>query len=175
MVVVRVTWAISTLCTYKISPQQVVGIQVISTTRSVAGFVYDTYRQLEATRWRRGCVHMFVTHCPTVTLQLHNFDFFMTYRTSSLCTVAWQLARFLVTQRFARSLGDSWASCTLLQLQDVTDITWWVKPSFRPSFHESTKCCIVLRSMNGWQVSLTLCDHIWHVSSRSGVTCCYLL
>jgi len=73
--------------------------------------VYDTHRTVDATRSRHGWVHMFITHCPTVTLQLHNFDLFRTCRTSSFCTVAWQLARFQLTRRIARSLGDSWASC----------------------------------------------------------------
>ena len=41
----------------------------------------------------------------TLTLQLHNFDLFMTCRTSSFSTVAWQLARFQLARRFARSLG----------------------------------------------------------------------
>ena len=76
-------------------------------------FVYDTYRTMEATPLRHGWVHMFITHCPTVTLQLHNFNLFRTCRTSSFCTVAWQLARFQLTRRIARSLGDSWASCTI--------------------------------------------------------------
>jgi len=74
-------------------------------------FVYDTYRTMEATRSRHGWMHMFITHSRTVTLQLHNFDFFRTCRTSSFCTVAWQLARFQLIRRIARSLGDSWASC----------------------------------------------------------------
>jgi len=74
-------------------------------------FVYDTYRTMEATRLRHGWVHMFITHWPTLTLQLHNFDLFRSCRTSSFCTVAWQLARFQLTRRIARSLGDSWASC----------------------------------------------------------------
>jgi len=74
-------------------------------------FVYDTYRTMEVTRTRHGWVHMYITHCPTVTLQLRNFDLFRTSRTSSYCTVAWQLARFQLTRRNARSLGDSWASC----------------------------------------------------------------
>ena len=52
-------------------------------------------------------VHMFITHRPTLSLQLHNFDLFWTCRTSSFCTVAWQLARFQLTRRIARSLGDS--------------------------------------------------------------------
>jgi len=36
---------------------------------------------------------------------------FKTCRTSSFCTVAWQLARFQLTRRIARSLGYSWACC----------------------------------------------------------------
>jgi len=48
----------------------------------------------KATRSRHGWVHTFITHCPTVTLQLHNFYLFRTCRTSSFCTVAWQLANF---------------------------------------------------------------------------------
>ena len=39
-------------------------------------FVNDTYKTMEATRSRHGWVHMFMTHRPTVTLQLHNFDLF---------------------------------------------------------------------------------------------------
>ena len=42
----------------------------------------------------------------------------MTCRTSSFCTVAWQLARFQLTRRIARSLGDSWASCTISRCND---------------------------------------------------------
>ena len=46
------------------------------------------------------------------TGQLATADtWFRTCRTSSFCTVAWQLARFQLTRRIARSLGDSWASC----------------------------------------------------------------
>jgi len=74
-------------------------------------FVYDTYKTMEATRSRHGWVHMFITHRPTLTLQLHNFDLFRTCRRRSLCTVSWQLARFQLTRRIARSLEDSWASC----------------------------------------------------------------
>jgi len=75
-------------------------------------FVYDTYKTMKVTRMRHGWVHMFITHRPTLTLQLHNVDLFRTSRTSSFCTVAWQLARFQLTRRIARSLGDSWASWT---------------------------------------------------------------
>jgi len=55
-------------------------------------FVYDTYKTMKATRRRHGRVHMVITHRPTLTLQLHNFDLFKTCSTSSFCTVAWQLA-----------------------------------------------------------------------------------
>ena len=56
--------------------------------------------------------HVYYT-LPTVTLQLHNFDLVRTCRTSSFGNVAWQLARFQLTWRIARSLGDSWVSCTV--------------------------------------------------------------
>jgi len=79
-------------------------------------FVYDTYRTMEATRSRHGWVHMFISHCPIVTLHLHNFDLFRTCRTSSFCTTAWQLTRFQLTRRVARSLGDSWASCLCIHV-----------------------------------------------------------
>jgi len=47
---------------------------------------------MEATWSRHGWVHMFITHWPTVTLQLHNFVLIRTCRTklSSFCIVAWQ-------------------------------------------------------------------------------------
>ena len=54
-----------------------------------------------------------ITHCLRVNLQLHTIDLVRTCRISSFCTVAWQLARFQLTRRIARSLGDSWASCFL--------------------------------------------------------------
>ena len=76
-------------------------------------FVYDSCKTMKATHTRHGWVHMFTAHRPTWTLQLHNFDLFRTCRTSSFCTVAWQLARFQLTGRVARSIGDSWASCFL--------------------------------------------------------------
>jgi len=53
---------------------------------------------------------MFTTHRPTLTLQLHNFDLFVTCRTALLRD---KLARFQLTRRIARSLGDSLASCTV--------------------------------------------------------------
>jgi len=36
-------------------------------------FLYDTYRTVEATRSCHGGVHMFITHCPTVTLLIYVF------------------------------------------------------------------------------------------------------
>ena len=52
-----------------------------------------------------------ITHCLRLNLQLHTIDLVRTCRISSFCNVAWQLARFHLTRRIARSLGDSWASC----------------------------------------------------------------
>ena len=48
-----------------------------------------------------------ITHCLRLNLQLHTIDLVRTCRISSFCTVAWQLARFHLTRRIARSLGDS--------------------------------------------------------------------
>jgi len=55
-----------------------------------------------------------ITHCLWLNLQLHTIDLVRTCRISSFCTLAWQLARFQLTRRIARSLGDSWASCLTL-------------------------------------------------------------
>ena len=59
-------------------------------------------------------------HCLSrlrLNLQLHSIDLVRTCHISSFCTVAWQLARFQLTQRIARSLGDSWASCFLTAMK----------------------------------------------------------
>ena len=56
-------------------------------------------------------VGLFMTHCIQLNLQLHTIGLVRTCRVSSFCTVAWQLARLLLTRRIARSLGDSCASC----------------------------------------------------------------
>jgi len=53
-----------------------------------------------------------ITHCLRLNLQLHTIDLVRTCRISSFCTAAWQLARFQLTRRIARPVGDSWASCT---------------------------------------------------------------
>jgi len=52
-------------------------------------------------------VRLFMTHCLQLNLQLHIIGLVRTCRISSFCTVAWYLARLLVTRRIARSLGDS--------------------------------------------------------------------
>ena len=48
-----------------------------------------------------------ITHCLRLNLQLHTIDLVRTCRISSFCTVAWQLARFQLTRRIARSLDRS--------------------------------------------------------------------
>jgi len=72
-------------------------------------FVYDTWDNGS----RLGCVMvectLSVTHCLRLNLLLHTIDLVRTCRISSFCTIAWQLARFQLTRRIARSLGDSWA------------------------------------------------------------------
>ena len=73
---------------------------------------------MKATRTCHSWVHMFISHQPTLTLQRHNFNLFRTCRTSSFCTVAWQLARFQLTRRIAWSLGNSWP-CNLPHLYSV--------------------------------------------------------
>ena len=80
-------------------------------TQLVCGrFVYDTWdngSQLD--RVMVECT-LSITHCLRLNLQLHTIDLVRTC-IRSFCTVAWQLARFQLTRRIARSLGDSWASC----------------------------------------------------------------
>jgi len=84
-----------------------------------------TYKTMKATRSRHGWVHMFITHCLQLSFQLHNFDLFSTCHASSFCTVAWQLARFQLTQRIARSLGDSWASCNKSVFSLLRRLSTW--------------------------------------------------
>ena len=54
---------------------------------------------------------LFMTHCLWLNLQLYTISLVRTCRISSFCTVAWQLARLLLTKCITQSLGDSWASC----------------------------------------------------------------
>ena len=84
-------------------------------------------------------MHMFITHRPTLTLQLHNFDLFRTCRTSSFYTVVWQLAIFQLTRCIVWSLGDSWACCAP---------TWrvgsWLDLGIEDhSFHKNAACSLL--------------------------------
>ena len=77
--------------------------------------------------WDDECT-LSVAHCLGLNLQLHTIDFVRTY-ISSFCTVAWHLAWFQLTRHIARSLGDSWASCTAWCQRHVCeqlgqDCTW---------------------------------------------------
>ena len=72
-------------------------------------FIYDT--------WDNGSrLGRIMVQCrlPRLNLQLHTIDLVRTCCISSFCTAAWQLARFQLTRCIARSLGNSWASCTFL-------------------------------------------------------------
>ena len=76
-------------------------------------FVYDTW---DNGNWLDGVMvecTLSITHCLQLNFQLHTIDLVRTCRICSFCTVAWQLARFQLTRRIARSLGDSWASCII--------------------------------------------------------------
>ena len=78
---------------------------------------------------------LFMTHCLRLNLQLHTISLVRTCRISSFCTVAWQLARLLLTRRIAWSLGDSWASCLICRNWSIPGFLdglcllrgfWWV-------------------------------------------------
>jgi len=90
-------------------------------------FVYDTWDNGS----RLGCVMvectLSITHCLWLNLQLHTIDLVRSCRISSFCTVAWQLARFQLTQRITQSLGDSGASCQTKVLP-VKFILWSMSP-----------------------------------------------
>jgi len=49
---------------------------------------------------------LFMRHCLRLNLNFHTISLVRTC-ISSFCTVAWQLARLILTGRIARSLGDS--------------------------------------------------------------------
>jgi len=74
-------------------------------------FVYDTWDNgSRLGRVMDDCT-LFMTHCLRLNLQIHTISLVRTCRISSFCTVAWQLARLLLTRRIVRSPGDSWGSC----------------------------------------------------------------
>ena len=76
-------------------------------------YIVDLENFATASRRYTGDIHnstvvgLFMTHCLQLNLQLHTIGLDRTCRISSFCTVAWQLARLLLTRRIARSLGDS--------------------------------------------------------------------
>jgi len=116
-------------------------------------FVYDTYKTMKATRMRHGWVYMYITHRLTLTLQLRNFNLFRTCRTSSFCTVAWQLARYQLTQRIARSLGNSWASCSF---------AYRLGQAYLTSFYRAMLC---IRGTSHGPVSVSVCLSVTSWSS----------
>ena len=75
--------------------------------RHSKSLVYRWYTQLDRRRF------VYDTLPP---IKLPTIGLVRTCRISSFCTVAWKLARLLLTRRIAWSLGDSQASCTLLLL-----------------------------------------------------------
>ena len=81
---------------------------------------------------------LFMTHCLRLKLQLYIINLVRTCRISSFCTVAWQLARLLLTRRIARSLGDSGASCitwTTLKIHNARFMTHMNRDQLRdPTF-----------------------------------------
>ena len=142
------------------------------------GVSYDTYKTMEGTRTRHGRVHMFITHLPTLTLQLHNFDLFRTCRTSCFCSVAWQLGRFQLTRRIALSLGDSWASRFTSR-----GIAWpvYLLPNLcRVAARDVTWCSdraallTVCTVQCGWNVNFISANVRWRVpSSFAGFHWCF--
>jgi len=84
-------------------------------------YIVDLENFATASRWYTGDIHnstvvsLFMTHCLQLNLQLHTIGLVRTCHISSFCTVAWWLARLLLTRRITQSLGDSWASCSIWQ------------------------------------------------------------
>ena len=103
--------------------------------------------------WLSAHCTLSITHCLRLNLQLYTINLVRICRISSFCTVAWQLARFWLTRRIARSLGASWASCLtfcfravcffiIVSFGAVVSALW----AFLSSRHSSALycfCCIV--------------------------------
>jgi len=86
---------------------------------------------------------MLITRCPTVTLQLHNSDLFRTCRTSSFCTVAWQLARFQLTDAL---LGPS-------AIAELLVIGWCMCVYCKTSCRTSLCHCTLSSSCRRWHTA----------------------
>jgi len=71
-------------------------------------------RQWEPTRSRHGWVHIVRDTLPPTKPPTSSHQFGQDLSYKYFCTVAWQLAKLLLTRRITPSLGDSWASCTFL-------------------------------------------------------------
>ena len=86
-------------------------------------------------------VGLFMTHCLQLNFQLPTIGLVRTCRISSFCTVAWKLARLLLTRRIAWSLGDSQASCTLLLLAKPDCMFKY--DEWQRSGSGSSDCCVL--------------------------------
>ena len=86
------------------------------------------YRVVVECTW----VHVFITHRPTVTLQLHNFDLFRTCRTSS-CTLLcgnWQDFNWHDASRGSLTIAELLVYCRYLlkdQLKGPSDVEGFVR------------------------------------------------
>ena len=95
-------------------------MQVIYTTDR-RRFVYDTYNTMKATRICHGWVHMFTTHRPTLTLELHNFDLFRTCRTA-LLRGNWQDFNWHDASRGPSAIAELLVNCFRRHCSRVTSI-----------------------------------------------------
>ena len=94
-----------------------------------------------------------ITHCLRLNLQLHTIDLVRTCRISSFCTVAWQLARFQLTRRIARSLGDSWASCFIFDCGWPVLSLCWLCNFLLLLLTSSTTIWVTVRVLHFWRKS----------------------
>ena len=99
-----------------------------------------------------------ITHCLRLNLQLHTIDLVRTCRISSFFTVAWQLARFQLTRRIARSLGASWASCYPLSSVLLLWLTNFSRHEIACADVPLISCPLVYAELIEW--SLRLCAHV---------------
>ena len=139
-------------------------------------------------------VGLFMTHCLQLNFQLHTIGLVRTCRISSFCAVAWKLARLLLTRRIARSLGDSWASCTVcyarrLNLRCIQKLTYvvlkfpggcaalWPRVAFWQLSVNSSQQCYHLKlvfSVNARRFERRVRDHAYRVSTKTWAYGTYL-